>query len=172
MAYEKTETFQANPAVLPQVVKYVKDTLEIEGYTVSNSELANGSIEMSVTKGGVFKTIAGLKTALKVSLRPVPPGDKAFVATVKVGLFETQGVPTAISMLVFWPLIITQIVGYVNNTKLDTRIMGLIKAGVESLAVPQAQADIQSFVNTGKFCPNCGKPVSGNFCSECGAKIV
>lgn len=124
MAYEKTEIFNGNPRLC---VIYLEEQFKSEKYQVARSDLANGDYLLSITKGGFFKTLAGLKTAINVSFRPLPPTLKTFKVTVSIGLFETQGVPTAISMLLFWPLLITQVAGYVRNCALDRRILDEIR---------------------------------------------
>ena len=54
--------------------------------------------DISITKGGLFKAVLGMKTALKVTL--LPQGTEvSFEAGV--GIWKQQAVPTIISMLIF-----------------------------------------------------------------------
>lgn len=51
-----------------------------------------------------------MKTALKVNI--IPNGNYIQI-TAGVGIFGQQAIPTVISMLFFWPVLITQISGMV-----------------------------------------------------------
>lgn len=166
MAHERTETFYVAPPVpsaIAEVAAALEQNLRFRGYEVSRTALAGGDAFVSVTKGGILRTIAGFKTAVNVSLRTVPPGDRTFQASVSVGLFESQAVPTAITLLFFWPLVIAQVWGYVQNARLDDEILRLVRQTVDARQ-PPASPDAS-------FCPACGQPASGNFCSHCGKKL-
>ncbi len=174
MAHEKTETFFVAPPVPPaiaEVAAALEQNLRFRGYEVACTNLAGGDALVSVTKGGIFRTIAGFKTAVNVSLRVVPPGDRAFQATVSVGLFETQAVPTAITLLFFWPLIITQIWGYARNAHLDDEILQLVRQTVSARQSPAPSDPPPPPPPAASFCPECGEPASGRFCSNCGASL-
>lgn len=165
MAHEKNEIIYASPSLIPHIAAELENTLRFRGYEVARTPLAGGDALVSVTKGGFFRTIAGFKTAVNVSLRAVPPGDRAFQATVSVGLFESQAVPTAITLLVFWPLVIAQVWGYAKNARLDEEILRLVRQTAANL-----QTDAPPPPST-SFCPECGSPASGRFCSNCGNKL-
>ena len=122
----------------------------------------SGGIDISITKGGVFKAVLGLKTALKISLQP---RDNAVLFDANVGIFGQQAIPTMISMLLFWPVLITQIWGLVEQSQLDDRALEAAKSVAEAF-IPPTQ-------NGGCFCPNCGKPVpqDAKFCPSCGEKV-
>lgn len=165
MAHERTETFYVSPPVpsaIAEVAAALEQNLRFRGYEVSRTALAGGDELVSVTKSGILRTIAGFKTAINVSLRIVPPGDRAFQASVSVGLFESQAVPTAITLLFFWPLVIAQVWGYAKNARLDEEILQLVRQTV-SACPPAAPA--------ASFCPACGQPASGNFCAHCGKPL-
>jgi hypothetical protein len=172
MAHEKNETFYVNSPVQTAVAAVADDleqNLRFRGYEVSRTALAGGDVLVSVTKGGFFRTVAGFKTALNISLRIVPPGDRAFQATVSVGLFESQVVPSAITLLFFWPLIITQVWGYAKNVRLDDEILALIRQTVAARQAPSPATSAPP--PPASFCPHCGHPASGNFCSTCGKPL-
>ena len=68
----------------------------------------------------MFKAVLGLKSALKVSLIPK---DNAIAFEAGIGIFGQQAIPTIISMLFFWPVLITQIWGIVQQSKLDDKAL-------------------------------------------------
>jgi len=75
-------------------------------------------------------------------------------------------------MLFFWPVLITQIWGLVEQAKLDDRALEV----AERACVARTSAfatDSQSTSTGTKFCPECGTrvAVSTKFCSECGSKL-
>ena len=79
-------------------------------------------------------------------------------------------VPTVIMLLWFWPVLITQIWGLVQQSRLDTRVMEILARAAEKepevVDVPSYEVDPAV-----RFCSECGKPVTGNFCANCGAKV-
>lgn len=127
--------------------------------------LSSGGYDISITKGGIFKAILGMKTALKVSL--IPQGNSIYFEA-GVGIWGQQAIPTVISMLFFWPVLITQIWGMVEQSKLDDKALEIAQ-DVISMSCNNA-----SFNNNGgKYCTVCGtqNTETANFCSGCGRPI-
>ena len=120
--------------------------------------------DISITKGGVFKAVLGMKTALKVTL--LPQGCKIHFEA-GVGIWGQQAIPTIISMLFFWPVLITQIWGMVEQSKLDDKALEIAEKIVRDSS---ANASASSY---NRFCTNCGTPIDlqAKFCPECGAKL-
>ena len=166
MAFASSKVFDVSPAQIPAMAKTLEDTLRSEGYETERNVLLGGDVIVSLTKGGMFKAIVGMKTALKVELRA--DNGKVFAKT-SVGIWGHQIVPTVIMLLWFWPVLITQIWGLVQQSRLDTHVMEILAkaASVEPDAtdVPCEEA------SPARFCSECGKPVHGKFCSNCGAKV-
>ncbi|MGL4942890.1 MAG: hypothetical protein ACRC46_06845 [Thermoguttaceae bacterium] len=107
--FKSTRMFSANPSLIPLIATDLMMAFQAEGFEVKKDELLAGNAEVSITKGGMFKAVLGLKTALRVSLRG--DGTQHIVAEAGVGIFGQQAIPTVISMLFFWPVLITQIWG-------------------------------------------------------------
>ena len=144
------------------VIDDVKLRLEIQGYTVETQYVSDGGF-ISLSKGGLFKTLAGMKTSLNVTLKVAGKG--VFVET-KVGLLGQQAIPTALSMLVLWPVIITQVIGMVNQAKLDDEVIAMIEEAIKA-----EENEVKSS-SAGEFCHECGKAIQegSTFCSACGTK--
>ena len=148
--------------LIPTIAKRIKQDFEAEGYNVSMESLSSGGYDISITKGGLFKAVLGMKTALKVTLLPVE-GNIQFEAGV--GIWGQQAIPTVISMLFFWPVIITQIWGMVTQSKLDDKALEIAHDVVYSNG-KDGGSDI-------KFCTSCGAQngSDANFCSKCGKSL-
>lgn len=159
--FKSTQTFQASPEIIPVVVSEVSEALKQEQYEVHSELLASGGADISITKGGVFKAIVGMKTALKVNI--VPNGNESFTAEAGVGIFGQQAIPTALTMLVAWPVMIPQIWGLIEQSKLDEHVLELIQQSI----------DKNKGASNTLFCPNCGHKVNVGdmFCGGCGIKL-
>jgi len=121
------------PAVvedLAPVVEEVTHHFEHQGYEVASNKTQRGW-DIYLTKGGVFKSILGLKTALKISIEPV----KTMTAVkAQVSIFGTQALPTAIAFWVFWPVLIPQIWGLIQQSKLDEEVLACIETSIKARA--------------------------------------
>ena len=147
----------------------VMEALRGQGYEVQGQALMGGGWDISVTRGGMFKTVLGLKTALKLSLSPRASG-RVF-AEASVGIFGQQALPTVVMLFVAWPVLLTQIWGLIQQSKLDDKVMALIADAVRrhcpEAALSAANAD------KGSFCARCGVPLGpgAKFCTACGAQV-
>lgn len=87
-----------SPSLIPQIAEHIQKDFEKDGFEVSKDTLCTGGCDISISKGGLFKAVIGMKTALKVTL--LPQGNNiSFEAGV--GIRGQQAVPTIISMLFF-----------------------------------------------------------------------
>lgn len=154
------EILNASPELMSEMAGCIQDGFQKEGYQVSVEALSNGGYDISITKGGLFKAVLGMKTALKVTLLP-QGSEVSFEAGV--GIWKQQAVPTIISMLVFWPVILTQICGLVEQAELDDKALALAKSVIPVESVPEKKT----------FCPYCGarNAEEAQTCKECGRSI-
>jgi ribosomal protein L40E len=168
--FNTRKLLQASPSLIPLMVQRITEQFEADGYEVESEQLSSGGCDVSLRKGGFFKSVLGMKTALKVSLQP-QGGNIMFEAGV--GIFGQQIIPLAITYFIYWPVAITQIWGLVKQSKLDDKVLQVVQD-----VIIEANAE-NNFENTTtqstnkKFCTQCGAANSSNakFCSACGAKL-
>jgi len=160
-AFNTTKTISTTLTDLSGVANDVSSRLQAEGYNVSHEQTPDGYF-ISLSKGGVFKTISGMKTSLNVTMVRVPSGVRV---EAKVGIFGQQALPTAISMLIAWPVLITQVIGMIQQSQLDDKVISMIEEAIKN-------AEASRNKPSGAFCHACGKemPADSIFCTECGAK--
>lgn len=154
-------------SLIPSIANRIQEEFHKEGYEVAMDALSSGGYDISITKGGVFKAVLGMKTALKVTLLP-QSGNIHFEASV--GIWGQQAIPTVISMFFFWPVLITQIWGLVEQSNLDDKALDIAKDMV--YMNNNNRAAFTDF-NSSKFCTSCGtlNTDSANFCCGCGKSI-
>ena len=161
-------------ADLTPVVERVKTYFALQGYQVESTPSLGGSWHISLTKGGTFKAVLGLQTALNIEVQPTSIGT---MVTATVGIFGRQVIPSLIARFYAWPVMLTQISGLVQQAKLDEEVLncveealrlqaGAVSAGVPAAGAPATRAPV--------FCTSCGRPVesSARFCAECGMKVA
>jgi hypothetical protein len=118
--------------VLPDLLPVAQDVVEHfkgQDYEVSSQKTITNGYDISITKGGIFKTVLGLKTALKISIEPANGMTKAQAG---VGVFNQMAIPSIITLLVFWPVILTQSWGLIQSSKLDEEAMGVIETSLRA----------------------------------------
>ena len=153
-------------SLIPSIAHSIQDDFLNNGFEVSMDSLSSGGYDISITKGGTFKAIMGMKTALKVTLLP---NGNTISFEAGVGIWGQQAIPTVISMLFFWPVLITQIWGIINQAELDDRALVIANDVVTKHNYNQNNA-----AGVGvKFCTVCGTQngVNAKFCSGCGKQL-
>lgn len=154
-------------SLLPEIVSRIQQDFQTEGYEVAVTSMSSGAYDISITKGGIFKAVIGMKTALKVNLQP-RGGDVYFEAGV--GIFGQQVVPTVISMLFFWPVLITQIWGMVEQAKLDDKALCIAENVIVENQGKTGSSSFAASSGRKQFCTICGNEAdaTAKFCSNCG----
>ena len=165
--FKSTKTFYASQSLIPVIASDITANFTKDGFQVQSQDLISGGYDISITNGGVFKAVLGMKTALKVNIQPVSDGIRIDAG---VGIFGQQAIPTVISMLFFWPVLLTQIWGLIAQAKMDDRVM---KIAEETITREVSRTGGTTGSGAGKFCTSCGKRVEADaaFCSGCGNKI-
>lgn len=162
--FKKDVVLYGNPTLIPEITKKIETAFLYDDYDVNKEQLAAGGVDISVTKGGVFRTVLGLKTALKITL--TPQGNTIhFVADV--GIFGQQVIPTLIMWFYLWPVLITQIWGLVRQSKLDDKALEIANTVIAQ------SSNNTAFSADGTFCPKCGNKIEENclYCPKCGCKL-
>lgn len=165
--FNTTKILYASPSLIPAIADAICHDFQADGFDVKLDSTLSGGADISISKGGTFKAVLGMKSALKISLVP-QSGNIAFEAGV--GLFGQQIVPTIISMLLYWPVLMTQIWGLVRQAKLDDRALEIAESVIKEHGL--LSSDLPP-TDTEKFCTECGAKFSlgAKFCSVCGAKL-
>ena len=179
--YSKKKMLAAYPSQINAIAETIQNDFVRDGFEVNVDTLMSGGKDISITKGNLFKAVLGMRSALKVTLMPQTDG---VLFDANVGIYGQQAIPTVISMLFFWPVLITQIWGLVEQSKLDDRALALAEQAIAGDASSTASVSsftssfassscASSFAGTSKFCTNCGTKTDGTskFCPECGAKL-
>lgn len=155
-------------SLIPTIANRIQEEFQNDGYEVAMDALSSGGYDISITKGGVFKAVLGMKTALKVTL--LPQGNNiSFEAGV--GIWGQQAIPTVISMFFFTPVLITQIWGLIEQSKLDDKALEIAQ---DVICMNSHIGSFHADTNSGhKFCTNCGTSVSSEakFCPNCGRPL-
>ena len=121
-AFTTKKTLYGSPSQIPAIAEQICQSFAADGYEVRIDNLANGQ-EIYITKGGFVKAALGLRSALKVTMKPTRDGNINFEAGVSI--FKQQFVPTVITMCFFSPVVIAQIWGMVKQSKLDEKAVAI-----------------------------------------------
>lgn len=158
------KVLNGNPSLIPSMAEQIRSAFEADGFKTQVDNLLGGGAEVSVAKGGIFKAVLGMKTALKVSL--IPTGNSiAFEAGI--GIFGQQAIPTVITMLIFWPVVIMQIWGMVKQSQLDDKALEIAESFLRG---DSSYTVVEPTDSSTVFCSSCGhaNPQGAKFCSTCG----
>lgn len=183
-SFKKYAVKRANVA---DVAKQCAEHFEKKGYNVRLEDSLDGAF-VSITKGGLFKSIAGMSTGLNITLVDNP---QEIVVKMEVGIFGKQIIPSAISMLVFWPVLIPQVYGLIKQSNLDKEAYRTIEEAINYYEKSGPSRQVGMANSTGGrpsgtgirtaggvqramvFCPYCGErnPAINKTCRGCGRII-
>ncbi len=166
--FKSSKTFFVSPELIPAIANDITTVFTNEGYLVQSDSLISGGYDISITKGGMFKAVLGMKTALKINVYFT---GNAIQIDAGVGIFGQQFAPTVATLFIFWPIVITQIWGMVEQSKLDDKAISIAADTIAREASHTTQA-VSNTVSS-KFCTQCGKalPEDAVYCSGCGNKM-
>ena len=119
---------------LSPVAQDVMRHFEQQDFEVTEADIPAGGVQVSIRKGGAFKAIIGLRSALNIKIEPQANGTRVEAG---VGIFGQQAIPTAITFLVFWPVVVAQAWNMAQESKLDEEALGV---AVESLRAHSSEA--------------------------------
>lgn len=160
--FKTSKLLDGNPALIPHISNAIEQEFKKDEFEVIIQDLVGGGKEISVTKGGIFKAIIGMKTALKIKLKP-QEGNIQFDAGA--GLWGLQVIPAAIALLISWPVILTQIYGLIQQSKLDDKAL--------NIAEHEIHKNMEFKKKECKLCPRDNKyiPINAEYCPFCGEKV-
>jgi acyl carrier protein phosphodiesterase len=127
--FNSTKTFPYVVEDLAPVAQDVMDHFEQQDYEVTETNIPTGGVQVSIRRGGTFKAIIGMKTALNIKIEPVANGT---TVDAGVGIFGQQAIPTAITLLVFWPVIIAQVWNMAQEAKLDEEALRIAEESLKA----------------------------------------
>lgn len=158
--FKNTQVVPVLVADLAPVAQSVAQQFEERNFHTHITAVSPQCQEIGITQGGLFKAVLGLKTALRLRIETVGGATRIDAG---IGLLETQAVPAAVGMLVFWPALVTQSWGLVQQHKLDQEAIALAEAALREAASASAH-----------FCHQCGTTVEAGarFCSHCGQPLL
>lgn len=157
----------AEPSLIPAMANKITEHFKLQGYEVEVQVSDLGTYDISLTKGGMFKAVLGLKTALKVTLKSEL--DKVSF-DAGIGIFGQQLIPTLVMYFVAWPVLLTQLWGMVQQANLDDTAL-LLAESVVPAEIPAPKVINPNGMSS--FCPHCGgmHDAGMRFCPYCGAKL-
>ncbi len=163
--FESSKTaLDIGAADMDAVLEEIRNHFQSQGFDVKTEHLAGGGGHVSLTKGGLFRAVLGLKTGLNIKIEP--RGQNWFIST-SVGIFGQQVIPMVIMLFVAWPVLLTQIWGLVRQSKLDDDALFIVEQSLKRHATRDAVPSVDGHAT---FCTQCGTLLmtDGNFCPQCG----
>lgn len=159
--YSKTRLFTIPSSHIHNMAEAVSNRFSMEGYEIQTTDMLNGGREVSITRGGMFRTVLGLRSSLNVTLTPQQGG---IFFDAHVGIFGQTIIPMLIAYFITWPVILPQIWGMVQSASLDDQALE---------AAEQFAQTVNSSIMHQVFCPHCGKPAheGAAFCPFTGMKL-
>jgi acyl carrier protein phosphodiesterase len=129
--FNSSKTFPYTVEDLAPVARDVMDHFQKQDFEVTETPISTGGVQVSIRRGGTFKAIIGMKTALNIKIEPVSNGT---TVDAGVGIFGQQAIPTAITLLVFWPVIIAQVWNMAQESKLDEEALDAAEESLKAHA--------------------------------------
>ena len=127
--FNSSKTFPYTVEDLAPVAQDVMRHFESQDYEVTDTHIPTGGVQVSIRRGGTFKAIIGMKTALNIKIEPVANGT---TVEAGVGIFGQQAVPTAITLLVFWPVLVAQVWNMAQESKLDEEALRVAEESLKA----------------------------------------
>jgi hypothetical protein len=160
--FKSSRIFSATLSDVRPLAEAVAGHFTADGFETQIEPTLNGCL-LSISKGGIFKAVCGLKTALNIEIEKLD-GDR-IQAEARVGIFGVQFVPSLIMLFAFAPILFTQIWGLIQQAELDDKAMLYIQdylgsSGKEISTAPVCPQCKTALSATARFCPVCGTAVN------------
>jgi hypothetical protein len=128
-AFSSSRTVPYHVEDLSLVAQDVMGHFEQQDYEVTETHIPTGGTQVSIRRGGTFKAIIGMRSALNIRLEPQANGTRVEAG---VGIFGQQAIPTAITLLVFWPVVIAQVWNMAQEAKLDEEALRVAEESLKA----------------------------------------
>jgi hypothetical protein len=135
--FNSSKTFPYVVEDLAPVAQDVMHYFEDQDFEVTKTNIPTGGVQVSIRRGGTFKAIIGMKTALNIKIVPEANGTRVEAG---VGIFGQQSVPTAITLLIFWPVIIAQVWNMAQEANLDEEALRVAEESLKSYGEAPSEA--------------------------------
>ena len=161
------------PVALDDLTPVANDVMEhfrLQGYEVTGDRTTTRGWHISLTKGKLFSTVLGLKTALNVELDSTAT---ATLAKAGIGLFGYRVIPVLVARFLLWPVWLTQLWGLVQQARLDDEALDCVERSLYARSTRVTPVEPTGRpAPSAPFCTECGAqlPRAARFCPECGAK--
>lgn len=158
---EKTLTGAA--PYIGEIISGIRENFEEDGFEVFVNAFAGECCEISITKGGVFRTFLGVKWTMMIVLES-QGNDVYFIAGSAPSCKRFKEIFYWISSWVIDMVRAWELRDWVKYSKLVDRALRIAERVVASHAGSSAGK---------RICVNCGQPVpeSFRFCPSCGARL-
>ena len=162
--FKTQKTLECSPRLIPVMAEALAKHFANKEFEVTKDVSDAGNAEVSITKGGTFKAVLGMQTSLQIKLNAV---DGAVAFDAGVGIWGKQVIPTIITLFVAWPVILSQVWGMIQQSKLDDEALSVVETVIAENARNGSASD------GGQFCSKCGtkNPSGAHFCSFCGKPL-
>jgi hypothetical protein len=136
-AFSSSRTVPYHVEDLSLVAQDVMGHFEQQDYEVTETHIPTGGTQVSIRRGGTFKAIIGMRSALNIRLEPQANGTRVEAG---VGIFGQQAIPTAITLLVFWPVVIAQVWNMAQEAKLDEEALRVAEESLKAHSEAPSEA--------------------------------
>jgi len=157
--FSTSKYYTAGQELIPLACREIKKTFESEGFDYSVKSESYNQTVVIVSKGNLVKQAVGLKQGLEITFAH---SDGTVSVEAKGTVLKDQAIASAITLLVAWPVLIPQIIGLINQSKLDEKVI---------VAVDTAHQECCKKKKV--FCTHCGHEVTGvdGRCPNCGSLL-
>jgi hypothetical protein len=128
-AFSSSRTVPYHVEDLAPVAQDVMRHFESQDFEVTQTPIPTGGVQVSIRRGGTFKAIIGLRSALNIKIEPEANGTRVEAG---VGIFGQQAIPTAITLLVFWPVLVAQVWNMAQEAKLDEEALRVAEESLKA----------------------------------------
>ena len=164
--FSSTKKFPIVVSDMKSLVNDVTNHFAALEFEVKDQPLVSGGWHISLSKGGVFKSILGMKSSLNIEIINSIEGT---IAKAEVGIFGQQAIPSIISLFVTWPVLLTQIWGMIKQSQLDDEVMDCIE---KNIAKYEKSKETTFNIDDTVYCVECGTKINKGIeiCPKCGGK--